>query len=168
MTSTNKTQKIIFLDIDGPMIPARAYRMANQTKPLVSKFDPCAVGILNDLCADSGWRIVLHTSWVRIQGGRETYEHCLKEGLGWRFFHEDAWCDEDEHWRYTRVAKWLDKHPEITHYLILDDEPYAADIYNYEHPNDLENHLILVDFDDGILKSTVNKIRGGDWRANKP
>lgn len=158
--------KVLFLDIDGPMIPGRAYNMPTQTKDLVKTFDPCAVGLINSLCQSNKWKIVLHTSWVRIEGGGLTYYHCLAQGLDPKYFHEDAWCDENETWRYTRVAKWLDKHPETTHYFMLDDEPYKTDRYNYPHPVDMADHLALVDFNDGIITSTINKIRGGDWKVN--
>jgi HAD domain in Swiss Army Knife RNA repair proteins len=163
--------KILFLDIDGPMIPGRAYTMPGQTKPLVKTFDPVAVGLLNALCQNKGWRIVLHTSWIRIFGGQETYDHCISQGLKAEYFHKDAWCDETLNWRYTRVAKWLKEHPEVTRYNILDDEPYAADIDVYAavqenpHPEDMEKHLILVDFYDGIIGSVMDQIGGRGSRG---
>ena len=156
--------KILFLDIDGPMIPGRAYMMPNQTKPLVQTFDPCAVGVLNTLCQEKGWRIVIHSSWVRIMGDQETLDHCIAQGLKPQYFHKDAYCDEEINWRYTRVAKWLAQHPEVTKYRILDDEPYAADIdlykavQDYPHPADMEKHLILVDFNDGLNMDIINKL----------
>lgn len=163
--------KILFLDIDGPMIPGRVYTMPGQTKPLVKAFDPAAVGILNRLCQDKGWRIVLHTSWIKIFGGQETYDHCIEQGLKAQYFHKDAWCDKTIHWRYTRVARWLAEHPEVTRYHILDDEPYAADIdlykaaQEYPHPEDMEKHLILVDFYDGIIGNIVDQIGGRGQRG---
>ena len=168
--------KIIFLDLDGPMIPSRAYLLENQTgvnqkmpedKQLgcvVTVFDPVAVGIINNLCAERDWKIVLHSSWVRITGGEKTLEHCIKQGLKAEHFHEEhPFCDEDENWRFTRIAKWLDKHPECEQYVILEDEPYKADIYNYPHPKNIEKHLLLIDFEDGLLMSHYRKIRDGVW-----
>ncbi len=165
--------KILFLDIDGPMIPGRAYSMPGQTKPLVKTFDPVAVGLLNALCQDKGWRIVLHTSWIRVWGGQETYDHCVQQGLKPQYFHKDAWCDEEIHWRYTRVAKWLVEHPEIDRYKILDDEPYSEDIDIYEkalrypHPADMKDHLVLVDFYDGIVGDIMDQIGGRGRRHNE-
>lgn len=158
--------KILFLDIDGPMIPGRCYTMPGQTKPIVKTFDPVAVGILNNLCQRKGWRIVLHTSWIRVFGSQETYDHCIAQGLKPQYFHKDAWCDEKIAWRYTRIAKWLIEHPEITKYKILDDKPYSVDIDLYEavlkypHPEDMEDHLVLVNFYDGIIGNIVNQIGG--------
>lgn len=163
--------KIIFLDIDGPMIPGRAYLMPKGNLPyegvlagIKADFDPIAVSMLNNICELYDWKIVLHTSWVRIVGGKTTYDHCVSQGLKLEHFHEDAWCDEQENWRYTRVAKWLEAHPGVTQYAILDDEPYQADLVNFgPHPEGIEKHLILIDFDDGLLMKHYNKLRDGYW-----
>lgn len=158
--------KVLFLDIDGPMIPGRAYDQPGQTRPTVMNFDQCAVGLLNTFCAKRGWRIVLHTSWVKIWGGEATYKHCLKQGLDPQYFAKDAWCDEEINWRYTRVAKYLETHPEITHYLMLDDEPYQFDMREgFEHPKDMKDHLVLVDFEDGITVDIMNQLGGKNART---
>ena len=162
-----KKQKVLFLDIDGPMIPGRSYTMEGQTKPLVKTFDPCAVGLINDLCKCSGWRIVIHSSWLKILGEHETVYHCQTQGLKGDYFHDDPFCKESINWRYTRVAEWLSRHPDTTHYVILDDDLYRYDM-SYEgvvHPHDMAKHLLLIDFEEGILSSTMRKIRGGDWRV---
>lgn len=165
--------KIIFLDIDGPMIPGRAYNMPGQTKPVVKNFDLCAVGLLNALCQNKGWRIVIHSSWLRDWGEQETYDHCVEQGLKPQYFHKDAWCFGGIHWRYTRVAKWLKEHPEIKRYHILDDEPYSIDIDLYKavqdnpHPDDMSDHLILVDFFDGITGNVMKQIGKGPSSRGK-
>lgn len=158
--------KVLFLDIDGPMIPGRAYDMPGQTRPVVMNFDPCAVGLLNTFCGKRGWRIVLHTSWLRVFGEKETYEHCLAQKLDPQYFAKDAWCSGEINWRYSRVAKYLESHPEVTHYLILDDEPYQLDTREgIEHPADMKDHLVLVDFEDGITEAIMNQLGGRDARS---
>ena len=50
--STNSTKKrVLFLDIDGPMIPYRAKYLPTQTA-VMTKFDPIAVAMINDLCKE--------------------------------------------------------------------------------------------------------------------
>jgi hypothetical protein len=158
--------KIIFLDIDGPLIPGRAYTLPNQTKPLVMTFDPVAVGLLNNFAEKRGWKFVIHSSWLRFHGEKETVKHCVDQGLKQELFHEDTHCLGDISWRYSRVAEWLFRHPEVTHYMILDDEPYRADQYSIDvvHSPDLRHHLILVDFEDGIITYTLNQMNGRDFR----
>lgn len=137
--------------------------MPGQTKPIVKTFDPCAVGMLNEVCKYRGYKIVLHSSWVRIFGGENTYKHCISEGIDAAHFHPHAWCDEQETWRYTRVAKWLAEHPDVTEYFILDDEPYQADSRaNHPHPVGLADRLLLVDFNDGLLKAQVERLYAAD------
>ncbi len=158
-------ERIIFLDLDGPMIPGRAYTMPGQTKPIVKAFDQCAVGMLNEVCKFRNYKIVLHTSWIRIFGGKNTYDHCIAQGIEEKYFHADAWCDEHENWRYTRVAKWLEEHPDVTDYYILDDEPYAADIHSqHPHPENLKDRLLLVDFRDGLLSKQMEVLYDNDIR----
>lgn len=152
--------KVIFLDIDGPVIPSRAFALPGQTLPF-TEFDPCCVGILNRLCDELGYKIVLHTSWIkpRIKGGRGTFDHCVRQGIKMEHFHEDAWCDEYIDWRYTRIHEWLQRHPEVTDYIIFDDEPYNIDRSGVDHGY-LADHLYLVDYDIGITPDMYIKIRG--------
>lgn len=155
--------KVIFLDIDGPMIPGRARYIEGQTKVL-SIFDPCAVGFLNNFCQAKGWRIVISSSWVRVFGEEKTYEHCLNQGLKAQYFHPDKYCSGEINWRYTRIAKFLSDHPDITKYIILDDEPYCVDIDLRDslvstHPEDMEDHLFLVDYNQGITFPEMELIR---------
>lgn len=164
--------KIIFLDIDGPMIPGRAYTMPGQTKGLVTAFDPAAVGLLNNLCQIKGWKIVIHSSWIRVWGGQHTLDHCIKQGLGKQYFHQPhPLCNELEVWRYNRVAQWLHEHDDVTHYIILDDEPFAEDesgVNPFPYPEDMEAHLLSIDFNEGILMSTINKMkRSHMWQLRK-
>ena len=150
--------KIIFLDIDGPMIPDRAMFLPGQP-PIMEVFDPVAVSLLNQACLEYGWKIVIHSSWVKIMGGEATLEHCIKQGIEPRHFHRDAYTDELE-WRYTRIADWLEKHPEVKKYVILDDEPYKDDkFWPGKHPPGMADRLILVNYYDGFLFSTFNRIR---------
>lgn len=152
--------KIIFLDIDGPMIPYRAMFLPGQTR-VMSVFDPIAVSFINNLCEKDGWKVVLHTSWIRIFGGQYTYHHCIEQGINAGNFHADAWCDEDINWRYTRVAKWLQQHPEVTDYAIVDDEPWDYDLEpldGIEYREDQEKHMVLVNYYQGFLFTTYNDI----------
>lgn len=156
--------KIMFLDLDGPMIPGRSYSGGHDPNDLLMvdtthKFDPIAVQNINDICEKHGWKIVLHTSWVRIAGGQFTYDYCIKQGINSWHFHENAWVDEDESWRFTRIARWLEEHPEVQEYVIIDDTPYSQDIQSgHPHPNDMKNHLMLVSFDDGLLTEHYKKL----------
>lgn len=150
-------EKIIFLDIDGPMIPYRCMFLPGQTVP-VSVFDPVAVSLLNNLCEVDGWRIVLHSSWIKIFGGQYTRDHCVSQGINPDYFHAQAWCDEKIHWRYSRIAKWLAEHPDVTTYAILDDDEYEVD-EKYAHPADMADHLIKINYYTGMMFMDYNEVK---------
>lgn len=115
-----KNNKIIFVDIDGPMIPFRAYYLPNQTK-IVSLFDPCAVALLNKLIEESGAGIVISSTWQ--SQGYETCIEVFKDNGIVGIFHDD-WNTERKlsSSRTQEISWWLNDHPEITHYVALDDE----------------------------------------------
>ncbi len=158
--------KVLFLDIDGPLIPGRAYPRGYRPDMelflagVYNKFDQVAIDNLNHICEEFGWKLVIHSSWIRYAGPVETFEHCVKEGLKETNFHNHFSCDREEHFRYTRIAKWLAKHPEVTEYLILDDQPYHEDFSGYPHPEDMAEHVLLVDFEDGLLSKHYERLRG--------
>lgn len=157
--------RVLFLDIDGPMIPLRSYDMPGQTRPVVTKFDSSAVGMVNRACFKTGRQIVLHTSWIRtnfwkpgIDGPGDVHDHCIEQGIKAELFHEDAYCNRDISWRYDRVDEWLSRHPEVDDYVILDD--VACDpLWNKKR------HLLLIDESDGILMKDYHKLLDGTWRV---
>ncbi|CAM6031250.1 unnamed protein product [Sphagnum compactum] len=156
--------KVIFLDIDGPLIPGRSYLLSNQTRPVVMTFDQSAVGMLNWLARERGYRFVVHSSWLRAHGPMETVQHCISQGLLAEHFHEDPFCDEHINWRYDRVSAYLREHTDITDYVIVDDEPFQSSYSQYYYPPDMKKHLIQVDFDEGFLMRNFRQIRDGNFK----
>lgn len=144
-------EKIIFLDIDGPVIPYRCMFLPGQTVPW-TVFDPVAVSLINELCANDGWRIVIHSSWIRHRGGQFTRDHCIAQGILAEHFHPDAWCDGSIKWRYTRIAKWLSDHPDVKTYAIVDDDAYEPDKdAAWEHPADVADHVVKINYYTGMM-----------------
>lgn len=120
------TTRCIFLDIDGPMIPVRAYFLANQTSP-VSIFDPCASALLLRLLEESSAKIVISSIWG--QHGRERCEDLLrKNGIDPSYLHED-WVTPRKmsSARIHEIAWWLNRHPEVTHHVAIDDEDLLSE-----------------------------------------
>lgn len=155
-----KQEKIIFLDIDGPMIPYRCMFMPGQTVPW-TVFDPVAVSMLNQLCKENGWKIVIHSTWIQVLGGMATRDHCIAQGIGPNHFHSHAWCDEREYHRWTRVARWLNDHPETETYIMLDDDEYSPD-ENYPHPANMADHLRQINYYTGMMFKDYNAVRAKD------
>ena len=153
--------RILYLDIDGVVLPHRAYCLPNQTKPIVSTFDPCAVSLLNEICKETDAKIVLHSSWIQTSfwkdGKRgawsgDVHHHCIEQGiLEEHFFWEDVYCERS--WSISRVERiqfHLNKHqPEM--YFVFDDE----DMTKWFGDN-----MYLCDFDEGINMKHLMKICG--------
>lgn len=118
--------KIIFLDIDGPMIPMRAYHLPNQTSP-VSMFDPCAVAMLNRLLAFSQAKIVCSSTWG-MMGYDRWMELLGKNGIDTSVVHKD-WITPRRmsSYRINEIKWWLDEHPEVVDYVAIDDEDLKFD-----------------------------------------
>ena len=119
-------RRIIFLDIDGVVLPDRANFLPNQTKPILTQFDPCAVSLLNKVCAHRRYKIVIHSSWLRYWTDDKisVIDHCISQGLKKGHFHDtEPMCSGEIHWRYDRVDDWLSRHKEVNRFWILDDTP---------------------------------------------
>ena len=179
--------KVIFLDFDGPMIPIRAYWLPNQTKP-ASVFDPVAVSLLNKLVRDSGAKIVISSSWRGVgddESKEKVFETLVMNGVATSFVHEDwatPWKFSSE--RVHEIPMWLNDHPEVTHYVAIDDihldveaVPFAVRSSSYEgfslrnylesriildvyiDPAQKEEHKVLIDY---LKKEAVRDLeRGG-------
>lgn len=118
--------KIVFIDVDGPMIPVRAYFLPNQTK-IVSVFDPCATAMLLRLLDDTGAKLVISSTWGGK--GKERCEELLSNnGINPSHLHDD-WVTPRKmsSTRFHEISWWLMKHPEVTHYVAIDDEDLPVD-----------------------------------------
>ena len=121
-----KQSKVIFLDIDGPMIPVRA-QLIQQSAGAARTFDPVAVSLLLDIISKSGAKLVI-SSTIGVHG----YEHCCdmldRNGISPSNLHQD-WITPRKmsSYRIHEIVWWLDKHPEITHYVAIDDEQLDID-----------------------------------------
>lgn len=130
--------KVLFLDIDGPMIPRRAYYLPGQTR-VASVFDPVAVSLIKRVLDETGAKIVISSSWGRL--GKDYVEPALNEnGLSWdKYVHFD-WitprqADKDD--RNAEIKNWLKAHKEIKKWVSLDDAR-------------LKKNNVKVSFEDGV------------------
>lgn len=145
--------KVLFLDIDGVILPGRAYLLPNQTKPIVRVFDPCAVSILNTLCEEADLKIVVHSSWLRYPDiyNSDLVGYLVSQGVEKKHFHDDPLC-EPLSWRYDRIRLWLSRHPEVKDFVIIDDTPLG------EQDGEFETRFYLTDFDNGLTMDLLRKV----------
>lgn len=148
MTST----KIIFLDFDGPLSNERVTLAYGDNQSM----DPVACRALNHICEDSGAKIVC-TSTRAVKGNDGDYKEAMlyfnQAGLDIRHIHPDWSCNPGNHIpRHRAISEWLSHHPEITQYVIIDDES-VADEKDAEYPN-----MLKVSMTDGIGSGTFRSM----------
>ena len=123
--------KLLYLDIDGVVLPQRAYLLPKQTT-IVRIFDPCAVSILNEICKETGALIVLHSTWIYSSfwnaiSNSDVVGHCVSQGIKEEYFFDVApYCERDV-WmeRHERIQLHINKHnPEQI--FVFDDEDLSA------------------------------------------
>lgn len=123
--------RVLFLDFDGVIITPRATTVFGGPKGVTADFrtltrpDPVAIAAIAAVCA-VGVGLVISSSW------RKMPEQCRRilddNGLA-QFLHDDWRTREDRYLlgngqldrRGNQIADWLESHPEVRAYRILDD-----------------------------------------------
>lgn len=142
--------KVVFLDIDGPMIPATMY-LVDKMASFNRVFPSTTVAVVNELCERTGAKVVFNTTHNR------PFEHVpnidvalINHGLAEGHLHPS-----DRHTAYpdlprdVAVKEWLTRHPEVTAWVALDDVRCADD-----------EHMVLVDPDAGLHLGHLNDAIG--------
>lgn len=141
--------KILFLDIDGVITSARANGFRD--------FDPFAVHCITWACKEAGYRIVLSSTWRFADYDVQDFWQEIFDGL----FHDD-WRTPDKTrklengiWiakiRGDDVAAWLEKHPEVTEYIILDDDS--------DFLPEQKERVVFTDLHNGLLHHHFDTMR---------
>lgn len=112
--------KVLFLDIDGVLNGTRSavafggYPM-DLDESALSKFDHVAVSMIRNLCRSQGISIVLSSAW-RMQFSWSEVGSALV--LPIIASTPVLWGRPRGH----EIAAWLEDHPEVTQYAIVDDD----------------------------------------------
>ncbi len=121
--------KIIFLDMDGVLCTPR-YAVANGIRGLLDVLDPTCVEFLNRLLdVDPTIEFVISSTWRKIYTSEELLNHMRKAGFKGKFHMDWRTGQDGKGQRGREINEWLNSHPDIEEYLIIDDE--VSDIYPY-------------------------------------
>ncbi len=133
--------KIIFLDIDGVLNSEMYYRSVDRTIKDWSRFDPRVVDMIIELVKEFSPKLVISSTW-RFGAIKQLNNELSKSGLK-QHLHKD-WKTPQVHpsHRGTEIKMWLDKHPEVFNYLILDDDINILDEQTF--------HLVQTNIDFGM------------------
>lgn len=148
------TERIIFLDIDGPIIPAPLYFIDSTIGFDRHIINTVGLGLLIDLCEQTGAKIVFNTSHNIITSERGGVERTIKEdmifhGLPEKHIHA-SWKTRFPNLfvqRFPAIKDWISHHETKENkidWVCFDDENFTS----------LKN-LILVDFETGITLKNI-------------
>ncbi len=119
-------QKILFLDIDGVLNSEEYYRNRSNSGEDFSRFDPSSVSLIKALVEEFSLKIVISSTWR--YGAIDRLMHELKRNKLINYLYHD-WFTPVIHpaHRGTEIKLWLDLHPEVNDYVIIDDDDNILD-----------------------------------------
>lgn len=117
--------KVLFLDIDGVCNCAST---TQRSRGFIG-IDPYMAFMVGKIQLDTGCKVVLSSSWRHFEGGRKEVEDQVvhitdvTESEPYSVNHDQ---------RGREIKRWLDEHPLVEKYAILDDD---TDMLEEQQPN---------------------------------
>ena len=131
--------KVLFLDIDGVVNSRATTSFRNKLYPV----DPHMAFMVGKIQLDTGCEVVLSSSWRHHSDGIKAVEDSVV-----KIFDKTPMLSEGV--RGDEIQAWLDKHPEVTRYAILDDD---SDMLPEQMPN-----FFKTTFQNGLLEDIAKKV----------
>lgn len=135
---------IIFLDIDGVLNSLAFIKEPSFTGGLVG-IDPKAVAHLNRLVEATEACIVISSTW-RILDSLKSIRRDIRNAGGSAYIQIIDKTPTGGPFRGNEIQRWLDAHPNITNFIILDDDS------DMEH---LTPYLIQTNWETGLQDKHV-------------
>lgn len=142
--------KILFLDIDGVVLSGTALRETGDNRYLPT----AAIALVNEVLDRTGAVVVVSSTWRMHADCRELLAHA-----GLTRLHDD-WATPTGRQmvgslilgrtRGSEIQDWLDRHPEIERYAIVDDD---SDMLDHQR-----NHFVQTQFLTGICDGHVEML----------
>ena len=142
-------------------------------------FNKKAIAILNSIIEETGAEIVVSSDWKRWATVDELGDYYESQGIIKRPIDATAFCrdlyndggaahlkDEDINWnrtwmleqeRHVEILEWLQRHPEVTHWVAIDDLNMAKNYDNIERTWGLENFVLTPRSREGIKQSGIKE-----------
>lgn len=132
--------KVLFLDIDGVVNKRDNYDRSKNMGPY--PIDSYCAFLVGRITLSTGCKVVLSSSWRHHPEGVQNVSQRVVELL-------DKTGTEGKY-RGDEVQAWLDRHPEVDKYAILDDD---MDFYVYQAPNYFKTR-----FEDGLTDEIAEAV----------
>lgn len=132
---------VLFLDIDGVVNCAKTFQ---RHRGFIG-IDPYMAFLVGNMVDDLDLKVVLSSSWKNAKEGQEEVRRqvcdfidCTPSLLG-------------DTIRGDEIKTWLDKHPEVEKYAILDDD---SDMLPEQFPN-----FFKCSWEEGITPEIIKRVR---------
>lgn len=120
--------KVLFLDVDGVLNSERDYEVvSDRDTSIFYRLNRKQIDMVHEIIKETGCKIVLSSSWRLMYGGRKALT-C------WGIPIHDV-TPSLEGCRGAEIKAWLDAHPEVERYVIIDDDSDMLDeqLRHFEH-----------------------------------
>ena len=135
--------KVLFLDIDGVMNHEALFGKG------IYAIDPIGeqhLILLKQIVDETGVEIVLSSSWRCCENARDKVSKSLSN-MGMKFISTTPVFRASLE-RSLEIQDWLDNHPEVVEFAILDDDADA----------NIEGHFFQTTFKEGLTKEIANSV----------
>ena len=143
--------KIIFLDVDGVLNSAKFDRWLQDHHMKqyygYELLDQNALLNLQDIVFVTGADIVLSSSWRLSRSCSERLRQQLLP-YGLQFIDKTVCLHQED--RGEEIKEWLSRHPEVDHFVILDEKKKFKD-------DSLKNNFVKTTFEEGLLEQHAAK-----------
>jgi len=143
--------KIIFLDIYGVLITQRTiFSLEKHNKSILYMWDKTGAGLIKNICKEFDSKIVI-SSRFRITEKEILLENIERYNLS-QYLHKDFYTPICDNNRGNEINSWLKKYPEVTKYVIIDDDVRYIN-------KDQSPFIIKTTIENGILYENYLQIR---------
>jgi hypothetical protein len=119
------TNRVVFLDIDGPMIPYSMFlvdRMASYNRV----FPAITVAVIREVCERGDAKVVFNTTHnTPFDGVPDIDVAMVNAGFPREMIHADMKTQYPQIPRGLAVTEWLRRHPEVTDWIAFDDVKFT-------------------------------------------
>ena len=145
--------KIIFLDMDGVINPMNEYyEHLEATKgefglgaDRLRYVNPRCSALLNEITDKTGAKLVLSSCWRVGRDLDELQAEFIRKGITGELIGKTPRTGER---RGVEIQYWLDDNPEVSQFIILDDDS------DMEH---LMSHLVRTDTEEGLTRKETDE-----------
>lgn len=133
--------KVLFLDCDGVLNHSPDFRVVAE-EAFIYRLNGELIDNLKRVIEETGCKIVLSSAWRLMRDGRETVEQWATPVFDVTPSMNGPRGDE--------IKAWLDAHPEVERYAIVDDD---GDMLPEQLP-----YFIQTDFDHGLTNTLAYRL----------